>query len=69
MKKPVRLPKTLEHLALNTLHFKDMSFLSDLISLKSLELISVDISKIVITYIVNNCIELQSLKLEGEILF
>ena len=60
------LPKTLEYLSLTSIFFVDMTFLSKLTALKSLELYSTNISHGGLAYIAENCRTLQSFKNDCE---
>ena len=65
----VEMPKTLQHLKFNYVRLHNVVFLSDLTQLISLELNHTRVSNAIMTYIANNCLELQSLKIEGEFLY
>ena len=62
----IQLPKTLQHLILNGLIFDDITFLSSLISLKSLELYKIKVSSTLLRCITHNCLKLQYLSIDGE---
>ena len=62
------LPRTLEHLALGKIFLNDVTFLSNLTLLTSLELIQINISDDKLAYIVKNCLELEYFKIECEFL-
>ena len=61
-----KLPNTIKHLGLAWLDIKDLSFISQMTSLKSLELFEIVRTNVELASIAKGCLELESILIESK---